>query len=119
MSSARRRDAVAVLWAAAVVGAGWTGTALAARDQSKAKPVTHTVTIDATSYAPKTLVVHAGDTIVWDNKDVIAHTATAKGTFDSQTILSGASWRYTVSKKGVVDYACLFHPTMTGTLNVQ
>jgi plastocyanin len=83
------------------------------------KPETHTITIDATSYSPRSLVVHAGDTIVWDNKDMIAHTATAKGTFDSQTILSGASWRYTVSKKGVTDYTCTFHPTMTGTLQVK
>ena len=50
-----------------------------------AKPVTHTVTIDATRYQPARLVVHAGDTVVWVNKDVIPHTATAKGGgFDSK-----------------------------------
>ena len=83
------------------------------------KPQTHTVTIDATSYQPKSLVVHAGDTVVWVNKDFIPHTATAKGTFDSQITQAGASWSYTPAAKGRADYVCLFHPTMTGTLNVE
>ena len=112
---ARRRAVLTLLWMAGLAVA-WGALAPPAPER---KPETHTVTIDATSYSPKRLVVHDGDTIVWDNKDVIAHTATAEGTFDSQTILSGASWRYTVSKKGVIDYACLFHPTMTAKLEVQ
>ena len=43
------------------------------------KPVTHTVTIDATRYHAGRLTVHVGDTVVWVNKDLIPHTATAKG----------------------------------------
>lgn len=112
------RRAVSMLLAitglAAACGAG-TGPA----SEPARKPQTHTVTIDATSYQPKTLVVRSGDTIVWVNKDLIPHTATAKGTFDSQVIQTGASWSYLASKAGVTDYACLFHPTMTGTLDVQ
>ena len=120
MIPAWRRDAVAALWAAAVVGAGWTGTALAARIESKAKPVAHTVTIDATSYQPARLTVHPGDTVVWVNKDLIPHTATAKGGgFDSKVLAAGASFRFTVKAKGAADYACLFHPTMTGRLDVE
>lgn len=83
-------------------------------------PRTHTITIvDATSYEPKRLVVQAGDTVVWVNKDLIPHTATAKGAFDSQVIQAGASWTYTASKKGATAYTCLFHPTMTGNLEVR
>ena len=112
------RRAVYVLLAlsglAAACGAGAGPAAGPAR-----KPQTHTVTIDATSYEPKNLVVQAGDTVVWANKDLIPHTATAKGIFDSQVIQAGASWTYTASKAGVTGYACLFHPTMTGNIEVK
>jgi plastocyanin len=51
-------------------------------------PVTHTVNIDGSRFEPETLSV-VGDTVVWVNKDLVAHTATSKtGVFDS-----GASLR--------------------------
>jgi plastocyanin len=111
-----RRGAAVGLWATAVAAAGGTGTMLVGR----AKPVTHTVTIDATSFAPARLAVHVGDTVVWVNKDLIPHTATAKdGRFDSKALAAGASFRVTVKAKGATDYACLFHPTMTGRLDAE
>jgi plastocyanin len=112
----RRRGAAIALWATAVAAAGGTGITLADR----AKPVTHTVTIDATSYAPARLAVHVGDTVVWVNKDLIPHTATAKGGgFDSKALAAGASFRFTVKAKGATDYTCLFHPTMTGRIDAE
>jgi plastocyanin len=113
-----RRRALVPLWATAVAAASVAGVvALRARE---AKPVTHTVTIDATRYQPARLVVHPGDTVVWVNKDVIPHTATAKGGgFDSKVLAAGASWRLTVKGKGATDYACLFHPTMTGRIEAD
>jgi plastocyanin len=111
-----RRGAAVALWAIAVAAAGGTGTMLSGR----AKPVTHTVTIDATSYQPARLAVHIGDTVVWVNKDLIPHTATAKGGgFDSKALAAGASFRFTVKSKGGTDYACLFHPTMTGRIDAE
>jgi plastocyanin len=32
---------------------------------------------------------------------------------------AGASWRLTVKAAGTTDYACLFHPTMTGRIVVR
>ena len=114
MTPVRRRGAVAALWAVTVAGAA--GARLA-RD---AKPVTHTVTIDATSYKPARLNVLVVDTVVWVNKDLIPHTATAKGGgFDSKVLAAGASFRFTVRAKGGTDYACLFHPTMTGRIDAE
>jgi plastocyanin len=113
--TSRRGPAVA-LWAAAVAAAGWTGTMLT----DEAKPVTHTVTIDATSYTPARLAVHVGDTVVWINRDLIPHTATARGGgFDSKALETGASFRFTVKAKGATDYTCLFHPTMTGRIEAE
>jgi plastocyanin len=81
--------------------------------------LTHTVTIDAAKFIPAELEVRAGDTIVWVNKDILAHTATsASGGFDSKVIESGKSWKYVAKKKGAFDYLCSFHP-MNGRLIVR
>jgi plastocyanin len=82
--------------------------------------VTHTITMDAVSFQPQALTVHAGDTIVWVNKDPFPHTATASGgAFDSDQIAPDASWTWTVSGAGTISYICRFHPTMTGTVRVE
>lgn len=96
------------------------GVRLEAEGASAArKPVTHTVTIDAARFSPAELTVKAGDTIVWVNKDLLAHTATAKdGGFDSKVIQPGKSWRFVAKRKGTFAYACSFHP-MNGTLTVR
>jgi plastocyanin len=118
MSAAWRRPGVVALWAVAAAAAGGLGgRALAGVDRT---PVTHTVTIDATRYQPARLAVHVGDTVVWVNKDLIPHTATARGgAFDSAVVAAGASWRFTVKAKGATDYGCTFHPTMTGRIDAD
>ena len=84
------------------------------------KPRTHTVVIEGTRFQPETLTDKAGDTIVWVNKDMFPHSATASNsTFNSQVIAAGASWRYTATKKGDFAYACIFHPTMKASLLVK
>ncbi|MEO6024599.1 MAG: cupredoxin family copper-binding protein [Burkholderiales bacterium] len=85
-----------------------------------AEPVTHTVAIEGTRFDPEMLTVKAGDTVVWINKDPFPHTATAQtGAFDSKSIGSDKSWKYTLRKKGVLTYFCRLHPTMKGTLHVE
>ena len=83
------------------------------------KPATHTIVIQATSYAPAVLTVKRGDTVVWVNKDPFPHTATSAGHFDSKSIAAGASWKYKASKVGDFAYTCTFHPNMMGTLKVE
>lgn len=84
------------------------------------KPRTHTVVVEGMKFEPETLTVKAGDTIVWVNKDLFPHSATASNsTFDSQVIAAGASWRYTPKKKGEVAYTCIFHPTMKAHIVVK
>ena len=80
---------------------------------------THTVKIDGMKYEPATLTVKRGDRIVWQNKDVVPHTATAKGAFDSGSIATGKSWSRKLSKPGSFDYICTFHPGMTAQVVVQ
>jgi plastocyanin len=78
------------------------------------------VIIEAVRFDPQELTVKAGDTIVWINHDPFPHTATAAGRqFNSREIAAGRSWKFIARKKGVYPYACLLHPTMSGTLRVQ
>ncbi len=85
-----------------------------------AAPRKHTVIIEGTRFQPESLTVKAGDTIVWVNKDLFPHTATASNsTFDSQVIPAGASWKYVAKKKGEFAYGCVFHPTMKADLMVK
>ena len=85
----------------------------------KSKPAVHTVTIDAARYTPAEIDVKAGDTVVWVNKDILAHTATSTaGGFDSGVIQPGKTWKYKVTKKGDFAYTCSFHP-MNGRMRVK
>jgi plastocyanin len=86
----------------------------------RAKPKTHTVTMEGMRFQPERLTVARGDTIVWVNKDLVPHTATSKaGGFDSQIILAEKSWRFTPRKKGEFAYTCTYHPQMKGMLHVK
>lgn len=111
--------AAALRMVAAVCVASVCGAALHAQRAGARKPVTHTVTIDAAKFVPAELEVRTGDTIVWVNKDILAHTATsASGGFDSKLIDAGKSWKFVAKKKGDFDYICSYHP-MKGRIRVR
>lgn len=104
---------------AIVLIAGIGGAPLEAQRPAARKPATHTVTIDGSQFSPATLTVKTGDTVIWVNKDILAHTATsASGGFDSTTIQPGKSWKYVAKTKGEFAYICSFHP-MNGKLIVR
>jgi len=85
-----------------------------------AKGRTYTVTIRDMRYLPMTLVVRVGDTVMWKNADMVPHTVTDQGkSFDSGSIVQGASWSYVASKKGTYSYYCIFHPEMKSKLIVR
>lgn len=83
-------------------------------------PETHTVIIEGMRFLPEALTVAPGDTVVWVNKDMVAHTATSTtGGFDSKTIQAGLSWRFTIRETGDLTYICTLHPTMKALLRVE
>jgi plastocyanin len=80
----------------------------------------YTVTIENMQFSPARLAVHAGDRIVFSNKDLFPHTVTADGNvFDSKGIASNASWSYRAGKPGTYPYHCSLHAMMKGTLTVR
>jgi plastocyanin len=91
---------------------------LAAGDRPK--PKRHTVIMENMRFQPDTLTVARGDTVVWVNRDLVAHTATSKtGGFESQVIPPEKSWTFVAQKKGEFAYICRFHPAMTAMLRVR
>ena len=59
-----------------------------------------------------------GDTVEWINKDVFAHTATARnGDFDV-TMPPKKTVTLVLKKAGTIEYYCRFHPNMKAVLNV-
>lgn len=72
------------------------------------------------TFKPKEVVVPAGGTVVWIQKDRAPHTVTAKDRgFDSGKLTEGDRFIHTFSEKGVFDYICEFHSSMTGKVIVK
>lgn len=87
---------------------------------STPSPSSNGNTIDITGMSFPSTTVKKGSTVVWNNKDGIAHTVTSDdGTsFDSQTLASGATFSYVANTVGSFSYHCNFHSNMKGTLTV-
>jgi plastocyanin len=73
------------------------------------------------AFHPETLQVRRGDTVVWINRDIVPHTATAAGppSWDTGPLPRGKSGSYVVRRQGVEPYLCKLHPTMLGKLIVR
>jgi plastocyanin len=68
--------------------------------------------------SPAEASAKVGDTLELVNKDVFAHTATAKnGDFDV-TMPPKQTVTYVLTKAGTVDYYCRFHPNMKATIKI-
>ena len=83
---------------------------------SKHEPQTFQFEMHGMQFVPVSLQVHVGDHIVWTNKDLVPHTATAPGVFDSGPVQPGGTWSFTVTQPGALDYVCTLHPTMKAQL---
>ena len=87
---------------------------------ASAAPATHTVVVVGMKFAPETLTVNRGDTVVWVNKDFFPHTATAADrSFDSRDIAANDRWTHVANKTGTFPYVCTLHPSMKATLIVK
>jgi plastocyanin len=87
--------------------------------KAEAKPTT--VTMKSLSYAPTKLEVRVGDSVVWTNKALTAHTATSDDggkTFDTDEIAPGASSKpVRFGTEGEFKYHCKVQgKSMRGTI---
>ena len=83
-----------------------------------AAPRTHVVVIDKMKFGAMPAGVRAGDKIIWVNKDMFKHTATAKGGGFDVDLPPGARATVVVRKAGAISVICRYHPGMKAVLKV-
>lgn len=78
------------------------------------------VTIENFAFSPQTLHIAPGTTVIWTNKDSVAHTVTsdANAWTDSGSIATSATFSHTFTAAGTFTYHCAIHPSMTATIVV-
>lgn len=79
----------------------------------------YTVVIDKMKFGPVPAEVHPGDTIVWQNNDILRHSATARDKSFDVDLPAKTSVSMVVGAAGTVAFYCKFHPGMTGTLVIS
>ena len=77
-------------------------------------------------FDPEVIQVPVGTTVIWENTDDAIHTVTsgnsqegANGSFDSDMIAAGDSFKFTFNAPGKEDYFCMVHPWMAGSVEIQ
>jgi plastocyanin len=82
----------------------------------------HAATIEITMenmvIAPAEISAKVGDTIEWINKDILAHTATARNGDWDVTMPPKKTIPLVLKKAGTIEYYCRYHPNMKATLTV-
>ena len=86
------------------------GSAAAAEER------THRIEMQNMRFGPVPGNIKAGDTIVWINRDIVAHTATARDRSFDVVIPSGQSATMVVRRAGTIPFYCRYHPAMRGSL---
>ena len=91
---------------------------LCANPLSAAAPHSYTVVIDKMHFGALPAGLHRGDVIVWENRDIFRHTATAKdGSFDVD-LPAKTKGKMVVKNAGTIPFICKYHPGMKGVLKV-
>jgi plastocyanin len=77
------------------------------------------ITMENLVIAPAQVTAKVGDTIEWINKDILAHTATARNGDWDVMLPPKKSGTLVLKKAGTIEYYCRFHPNMKATLTVE
>jgi plastocyanin len=78
------------------------------------------VSMQNIKFMPHDVQVKVGQKVTWTNNDTPPHnvTATKGADFKSDTLNPGATFDYTPTKAGTIDYVCTIHPGQDGRLIV-
>lgn len=81
----------------------------------------HIVEIRGLAFHPAVIAVASGDTVVWINRDIVPHTATATDSTRLHTgnLLLGQQASFVADRPGELHYTCQLHPTMRATLVIR
>jgi plastocyanin len=93
--------------------------ALMAGASVSAHAATIQITMENLVISPAEASAKVGDTVEWINKDIFAHTATARNGDWDVTIAPKKTVASVLKKAGTVEYYCRFHPNMKATLRIE
>jgi plastocyanin len=91
-------------------------TAAAAAPQTTAQ--THVVVIDKMKFGALPAQVRRGDSIVWVNRDMFRHSATATNKSFDVDLPPSSQRKMVVTSTGAIAFTCKYHPGMRGVLRV-
>jgi plastocyanin len=101
----------ALLAFAALAGAA----ASAAASPARPAPV---IAMAGMHFGPAPAGLRVGDTILFINRDIVPHTATARDHSFDVVVQPHQSGRVVLRHGGAIAFYCRFHPTMQGVLTV-
>lgn len=92
---------------------------LVVAQSSTVLPVTHMIEIHQFAFKPANVNIKLGDTVVWINKDIVPHTATAvDGSWTTGSIGFNESESLVFDNEVLLSYYCRFHPSMKAVLSM-
>lgn len=83
-----------------------------------AAPRAHTVVLDKMKFGPLPAGIRSGDTIIWVNRDMFKHTATARDKSFNLDLPPRTSRKTVIKRAGTIPFYCIYHPGMNGALKV-
>ena len=95
------------------------GALLLVASTAAAAPRTYSVVIERLKFGPLPAELHKGDSIVWVNRDILRHSATAADHSFDADLQPGAKAKIVLNKTGAIPFVCRYHPGMRGVLNVK
>jgi plastocyanin len=114
---------VVILAAAALTGCGGGDGDKTARPAQAAAKQSIADQIAGFQFVPEDIVVKAGGTVTWTNRDKAPHTAETgagvRGGFDTGRLDQGQSKKIRFDKPGKVRFYCVYHRFMVGTVDVR
>jgi plastocyanin len=80
---------------------------------------TRRIAMKDVAFVPTQVKAHAGDTLEWDNGDIVAHTATSEEAGFDVEVTPGRKGSAVVTRPGTFTYTCRYHPNMAGQIVVK
>ena len=89
---------------------------------AQAFAASHVVTQKGMAFAPETMTVKVGDTVVFKNDDKLTHNVYSRSPgneFNLKSVKPGDSAEWAFSSPGEVAVRCAIHPKMKMTIKVE
>jgi plastocyanin len=81
--------------------------------------ITHTIEIRVNEFSPSWLSIHAGEKVIWINKDNSPHTVTSQDKeLNSAIIPPNETYYHIFENEGRFTYTCSLRPVLSGEIKV-